>query len=84
MADIEKFADDLGGGGTDPNSPPCVISAGKLDRNFQRCSPVKMDGDQAPYKVDVSDGGWKLLPTVTFDVCENGTPVQYRLIAERV
>lgn len=77
MADIEKFSDDLG-------QAFAVVSAGKLDRNFQRCSPVKMDGDQAPYKVDVSDGGWKLLPTVTFDVCENGTPVQYRLIAERV
>lgn len=77
MADIEKFSDDLG-------QAFAVVSTGKLDRNFQRCSPVKMDGDQAPYKVDVSDGGWKLLPTVTFDVCENGTPVQYRLIAERV
>lgn len=43
-----------------------------------------MDGDQAPYKVDISDGGWKLLPTVTFDVCANGTPVQYRLVAEKV
>ena len=83
MADLEKFKDDLGGG-SDPNKPPSVISAGKLDRNFQRCSPMRIDGNNAPYKVDVSDGGWKLLPTVTFDVCENGVPVQYRLVAERV
>lgn len=83
MADLEKFTDDLNGG-KDPNKPPSVISAGKLDRNFQRCSPMRIDGNNAPYKVDVSDGGWKLLPTVTFDVCENGTPVQYRLVAEKV
>lgn len=84
MADIEKFADDLAKGGDDPNSGSCVISAGKLDRNFQRCSPVKIEGNNAAYRVDVSDGGWKLLPTVTFDVCENGKAVQYRLIAEKV
>ncbi|NBW13483.1 MAG: hypothetical protein EBR82_36305 [Caulobacteraceae bacterium] len=82
MADLEKFADDLKGG-NDPNKAPCVISAGKLDRNFAKCSPIPMDGNGAPYKVDRQDGGWKLMPGVTFDVCENGKPVKYRFIAEK-
>lgn len=82
MADLEKFSDDLKGG-DDPNSPPCVISAGKLDRNFARCSPIKQDGNAAPYKVDQTDEGWKLLPAVAFDVCENGQPVKYNFIAQR-
>lgn len=83
MADLEKFSDDLQGG-NDPNSPPSVISAGKLDRNFARCSPVPQDGDAAPYKVDKTDDGWKILPAVEFDVCENGEPVKYKFLAERV
>ena len=83
MADLEKFSDDVKGGGNDPNSPPSVISAGKLDRNFTRCTPVPMDGNTAPYIVDKTDDGWKLLPAILFDVCENGQPIKYKFIAER-
>lgn len=82
--DLELFSDDLGGGGKDPNKPPSVISAGKLDRNFQRCLPVKMDGNNVAYKADYTDGGWKLIGSTTFDVCENGQPVKYRFFAEKV
>jgi hypothetical protein len=82
MADLEKFKDDLKGG-NDPNAAPSVISAGKLDRNFARCSPLKQDGNAAPYKVDQTNDGWKLLPGVAFDVCENGKAVKYNFMAQR-
>lgn len=82
MAELHKFSEDLKGG-DDPNQPPHVISAGKLDKNFARCSPIRQDGNAAPYKVDTTDEGWKLLPAVTFDVCENGQPVKYNFIAQR-
>jgi len=82
MADLEKFKDDLKGG-NDPNAAPSVISAGKLDRNFARCSPVARDGNTAPYKVDKTDDGWKLLPAILFDVCEDGKAVKYKFIAEK-
>lgn len=60
MADLHKFSDDLKGG-NDPNSAPHTISASKLDRNFALCSPIKQDGSAAPYKVDQTDDGWKLV-----------------------
>lgn len=79
--DLERFIDDLGS--NDPQRASS-ISAGKLDRNFQRCLPMKMDGNNAAYKVDLTDGGWRLLGGTLFDVCENGKPAQYRFFAEKV
>jgi hypothetical protein len=84
MDALERFVDDLKRGANDPNVPPHVISAGKLDRNYRRCYPKKIDGNSPPYKVDASDDGWRLIPATTFDVCENGKPVKYRFMAERV
>jgi hypothetical protein len=83
MADLEKFKDDLKSGGTDPSSPPSVISAGKLDRNFERCTPQSQDGNNVAYRVDSTDSGWRLLPTKTFDVCENGKATTYAFFAQR-
>lgn len=78
---LEKFSDDLSG---EPPSPPYRISAGKLDRNYARCYPKDWDGDDKPYIVKPEDDGWLLeFERTLFDVCENGSPVQYNIFATR-
>jgi hypothetical protein len=79
---LEEFAEDLKN--KTPPAPPFRISAGKLDRNFRRCYPASIDGNQPPYKADVTESGWKLEPLIEFDVCENGRPTKYKFIAQLV
>jgi hypothetical protein len=56
---LEKFKDDLNGS---PPNPPYRISAGKLDRNFEKCYPKDWDGDSKPYVVKREDNGWLISP----------------------
>jgi hypothetical protein len=90
MSVLYKFSESLTG--QDKSGPPYKISAGKLDQNFQACSPIPQDGDSDIIVTQTKDG-WKLelkqdlldqgsgLPAGVvfkqFDVCENGQPVQY-------
>jgi hypothetical protein len=55
MSVLHKFSQLLGG--TNPKSEPFKISAGKLDHNFQACSPIPQDGDP-DIKVTQSADGW--------------------------
>ena len=67
-----------------PNQPPNAISGTALDGNFAACLPLKLDGNNTPYKVKADSQGWLLQPTVVFDVCENGKARKYKFFAERV
>lgn len=55
---LEKFVEDLSG--SDPSKPPFKISAGKLDRNYQRCYPRDYDGENRPYVTQREESGWIL------------------------
>lgn len=80
---LHKFVEDARKTSEDPNSPPNSISARALDDNFAACLPLSAAGNNSPYKVNAQKGGWRLEPTVEFDVCENGAPVKYRFMAQR-
>jgi hypothetical protein len=81
--DLHKFKDDLSKKSSDGTGPPSRISAGALDGNFQKLSPIEQDGTGRPYSIDATDDGWKLVPQVAFDVCEDGKPVKYNFVAAR-
>ena len=80
---MHSFAEDAKKESKDPNKPPNAISGKALDGNFRWCLPADLDGDNQPYKVVKESEGWKLEPTVVFDVCENGQPRRYRFFAAR-
>lgn len=68
----------------DPKQPPNVISAKALDANFTACQPLQnTSGNNLPYTAITGKDGWRLSGAFLFDVCENGTAVQYRFFAER-
>ena len=84
---LKKFRDMLGGGSGDDavKRPPYAIKASDLDKNFELCHPLPVDGNNAGYTIDRSvDGGYRLRGQRIFDVCENGLAVQYRFFAERL
>ena len=84
---LKKFRDMVAAGSGDGavKQPPYVIKAGDLDKNFELCYPLPVDGNNAGYTIDRSaDGGYKLHGQRIFDVCENGKAVKYRLFAERL
>jgi hypothetical protein len=84
---LKKFREMLAGGsGEDATKkPPYVIKAGDLDKNFELCHPLPVDGNNAAYTIDRSvEGGYRLRGQRIFDVCENGQPAQYRFFAERL
>jgi hypothetical protein len=80
---MHSFAKDAQKDNKDPNKPPNVISGGSLDDNFRWCLPAELDGDNQPYKVTSESDGWRLEPTMVFDVCENGQPRRIRFFACR-
>jgi hypothetical protein len=74
---LKKFVDDLKG------DPPRTVSAPKLDENFARCMPAQR-GLLADLQLNFTHEGWYLESDgLLFDVCENGTPVKYRLLGKR-
>ena len=82
---LKKFSEMLaaGSGGKNLNQPPYAIKAGDLDKNFELCHPLPVDGNNAAYTIDRSvDGGFRLRGQRIFNVCENGRPVQYLFFAE--
>ena len=82
---LKKFSEMLaaGSGGGNLNQPPYAIKAGDLDKNFELCHPLPVDGNNAAYTIDRSvDGGFRLRGQRIFDVCENGKAVQYLFFAE--
>jgi hypothetical protein len=81
---LHKFADDAKKSSDKPNEPPNCISAKALDDNFAACVPVAHTGENAPYIVIQDKDGWRLDPTVDFDVCENGVLKKFRFFAMRV
>jgi len=84
---LKKFRDMLAGGsgGDAVKRPPYAIKASDLDKNFELCHPLPVDGNNAGYTIDRSvDGGYRLRGQRIFDVCENGLAVQYRFFAERL
>lgn len=88
MADLPEymhsFSDDAGKESTNPNKAPNCIYVDRLDDNFKACLPKKDTGPNPPYKVDATKEGWKLLPTLTLDVCENGRPGKIRVFGNRI
>ena len=84
---LKQFKDMVSKGSGDDavNGPPYAIRASDLDKNFELCYPLPVDGNNAGYTIDRSaDGGYKLRGQRIFDVCENGKAVKYRLFAERL
>jgi hypothetical protein len=79
-----SFEDQAKSGGEDFTAPPYRIRGSDLDDNFKFLRARKMDGNSPPYKIDQSKDGWKLIPQIKFDVCENGNPVQYMFVAEKI
>jgi hypothetical protein len=79
-----KFAEQAGRPG-DPKAggPPYQIRGADLDTNFKKASPVSDTGDDTSYRINESKGGWRLVGTKVFDVCENGRAVKYRFFAQR-
>jgi hypothetical protein len=82
--DLHKFKDDLSKKSSDGTGPPSRISASALDGNFKKVSPIAMDGEGRAYTIETTDEGWKLLPQVEFDICENGQPRKWWMVATRV
>jgi hypothetical protein len=83
---LVKFREQLSGGAGDGalSQPPYALRAGDLDKNFELCYPVPLDGGGSPYTIErPGGGGWYLRGTKIFDVCENGQPVRYRVFAAR-
>lgn len=71
----------------DTGSPPYVIRASDLDKNFKICSVIETSGPDNAYRVvrpAGPDGPYQLVGQKTFDVCENGKPVKYVFFANRV
>jgi hypothetical protein len=81
---MHSFAKDAGQSSEEPGKPPNAISAGALDKNYLACLPIATDGNNANYRVDATAEGWKLEPTLVFDVCENGTPAKFMLFGRRL
>jgi len=84
---LKKFREMLAAGSGDDavKKPPYTIKAGDLDKNFELCHPLPVDGNNAGYTIDRSvAGGYRLRGQRIFDVCENGLPVKYRFFAERL
>lgn len=81
---MHRFGDDAKKSSSDPNQPPNVIRAGKLDGNFKACLPMPQDGPNPAYKIIANEHGWRLEGGTVFDVCENGKLVQYRLFGNRI
>ena len=60
---LKKFRDMVAGGSGDNavKQPPYVIKAGDLDKNFELCHPLPVDGNNAAYTIDRSvAGGFRL------------------------
>lgn len=84
---LKKFREMLAGGSGDDavKRPPYVIKASDLDKNFELCYPLPVDGNNAGYTIDRSvEGGYRFRGQRIFDVCENGQAAQYRFFAERL
>lgn len=84
---LKKFRDMLAAGSGEGalKTPPFVIKASDLDKNFGLCYPLPVDGNNAPYIIErPSDEGFRLKGNKVFDVCENGKPVKYLFFAERL
>jgi hypothetical protein len=82
-----KFREQVSGSGGDnaTKTPPFVIRASDLDKNFALCYPLPQEGNNTAYTVvRSSDEGWRLAGGKIFDVCENGKAVRYRFFAESV
>lgn len=68
----------------DIGSPPYVIRASDLDKNFRICSMIETSGPANPYRIvrpAGPDGPYKLVGQKTFDVCENGKAAKYVFFA---
>jgi len=80
---LHSFSDDAKKSSDDPNKPPNVLDCRALDENFRACQPMTVTGNNFPYQTILSKDGWRLEGSFVFDVCENGSPTQYRFFAER-
>jgi hypothetical protein len=83
---LRKFGEQVAINGSGAaNTPPFVIRASDLDKNFGLCYPMPQEGNNTAFSVvRSSDDGWRLVGNALLDVCENGTPVRYRVFAEKV
>lgn len=81
---LTKFAELAKNKGSDYTQPPYRVPAGELDKNFKKLTPQQPEGTNRSYSINATDDGWNIVPEVFFDVCENGTPVRYKFLAERL
>jgi hypothetical protein len=84
LPDLHKFVSDLDKRpGNGAAVPPRVVRAKDLDENFEKLTLVEpQKGPPDFYVVEYRREGTKLLfASKTFDICENGQPVQYSFVA---
>lgn len=81
---MHRFADDARAKSRDPLKPPNVISGEAMDKNYRACLPVIPEGTNPPYRVKADADGWRLEPTLTIQVCQDGRPAAFRIFGERI
>ena len=84
--DLHRFEEDLKNRPPDgSNAPPRSIRAKNLDENNKKLTLLDDDGTPKLYTVKYTADGTRLqLEGKEFDVCENGTPVKYKITAKKV
>jgi hypothetical protein len=83
--ELHSFAEMARATSRDPARPPNAIPAKALDENFSTCMPaIQSGGDRAYDTTIVPKQGWELRPRVPLYVCENGKPVVYLFMAQRL
>lgn len=84
--DLHLFEQDLvNKPGKGSMAPPRTIRAKDLDGNNKKLTLLPDNGETPAYTVKYSQDGTRLnFTTKEFDVCENGTPVKYKIPATKV
>jgi len=71
--------------GIGSNAPPRTIRAKDLDGNNKKLTLLPDQSETPSYTVEYTQDGTRLkFEGKEFDVCENGTPVKYKIPATKV
>lgn len=86
LPDLHLFVEDLKKKpGRGDYGPPRTIRAADLDENYKKVTLLESNEQPKAYTVEYTKEGTRItLGTQEFDVCENGQPVKYRMVATKV
>jgi hypothetical protein len=84
--DLHLFERDLANiPGKGSSAPPRTIKAKDLDENNKKLTLLPDQSETPAYTVEYTQDGTRLkFEGKEFDVCENGTPVKYKIPATKV